>query len=82
MDILEGLILTMIFGILLIGIANHAFAQEAVSGVNNAFDGVSNNLRGVLDGIFAVEQFFANFSCHLQGIFGGYHNLPEGSICL
>ncbi len=63
-------------------IFSEAYAQSAVGGVNDAFGGVSSGLRGVLDAIHSIELFFGELGCHFQGLFGGYDNLPKGSVCL
>lgn len=61
---------------------NQAYGQEAVNGVNGAFGGVSTGLRGILDSIGGIEDWFDLIGCHLMGLFTGYDNLPEGSKCL
>ena len=48
-----------------------AFAQEAVEGVNDAFGGTAGAMRNILDGIFGVEQAFADFFSFLKGTFLG-----------
>lgn len=82
MDWLEVLLVYGILLIIMIGFLNTVFAQEAASGVNDAFGGVTENLRVWLDGMKGVEDFFGHLSCHFMGLFTGYDNLPEGSICI
>lgn len=62
--------------------SKEAHAQKAVDGVNGAFGGVSQSLRGVLDVFSSIDDFLQQLACHVKGMFGGYDNLPEGSICL
>lgn len=56
-----------------------AFAQEeeenlrgsAASGVNESFGGTATAMRGILDGIFGIEQAFVDFFAFLKGTFLG-----------
>lgn len=56
-----------------------AFAQEApedlrgsaAGGVNEAFGGTATAMRGILDGIFGIEQAFVDFFAFLKGTFLG-----------
>lgn len=55
------------------------FAQEApedlrgsaAGGVNEAFGGTAGAMRGILDGIFGIEQAFVDFFAFLKGTFLG-----------
>lgn len=79
---IDEMLLLFALGILLSSTVIDADAQEAVGGVNDAFGGVSKNLRGILDAFRDIENFFDQLGCHFMGMFTGYDNLPEGSVCL
>lgn len=46
-------------------------AGEAAEGVNNAFGGASGGLRGILDGIFSIQDWFTDTFRFLKGTFTG-----------
>lgn len=46
-------------------------AGEAAEGVNNAFGGASTGLRGILDGIFSIQDWFTETFRFLKGTFTG-----------
>ena len=83
-EILLALMIVSIITMLITGEypIKEAHAQKAVDGVNGAFGGVSQNLRGILDVFSSIDDFVNEFVCHIKGMFLGYDNLPEGSICL